>query len=448
MTKMIQGPAPASGGAKTTAKSWSGARYITFGFVVLLVLVGGFGTWAATAKLSGAVIANGDLRVTAQQQVVQHPDGGVVGSILIDEGEQVVGGQVLIELDGNSMRSELAALESQLFELMARRGRLVAETAGLDQITFDEELLLRAGDNKAVSSLVEGQRKLFDARRTTMKRELEVMAERQEQLDEQIVGVNAEMKSNERQAELIDEELVGQIRLKEQGLARADRILSLQREKARLEGEYGQMISQTAQLKGQISELEIEKLRMVDSRIEESLTQLREIGFRELELREKRIQLNERLDRLAIRAPRAGIVYDLKIHALQAVIRGAEPLMYIVPTDTGLVIDARVDPLGIDSIFLGQQATLSFAAFSSRTTPQLEGTVTKVSADNFVDEQTGFEYFRIELKINEGEIEKLEGAELLPGMPVTAFVQTGERTPFDYLLRPITDYLDRAWRED
>ncbi|MEM1343616.1 MAG: HlyD family type I secretion periplasmic adaptor subunit [Pseudomonadota bacterium] len=444
MTLQIQGPA----GEPPRTDKWGARNHIVFGLVCVVLLVGGFGTWAVTAQLQGAVIATGEVRVTDDQQVVQHPDGGVVGEILVEEGRYVEGGEVLIRLDGTSMRSELAALEGQLFEIIARRGRLTAEQSGFDTITFDEEVLERAKTDPEVAALVQGQRNLFAARNTTMKRELEVMGERQIQLEEQVAGVDAEMASLARQSELIDEELVGQIRLREQGLARADRVLSLQREKARLEGQLGQRISQKAQLKGQISELEIEKLRMIDTRIEEAITELRELGFRELELKENRIQLRERLDRLDIRAPRAGIIHDLQIHALKSVIRPADPIVYVVPIDTGMVIEAQIDRASIDSIYIGQEASLVFSAFNTRTTPNLLGEVSKKSPDSFTDDRTGETFYRINIDLRPGELDKLEGQELIAGMPVDAFVTTDARTPLNYLVRPMMDYINKAWREE
>ncbi len=445
MTFRLEPPKPDAG--KPTDDGWSGRGYIRFGLFTLVLLVGGLGTWAATAKLAGAVIANASLRVTAQQQVVQHPDGGVVGAIHVQEGDRVEGGEVLITLDGTSLRAELAALEGQLYELMARRGRLMAEQAELDRITFDPELLAAAEEDEEVRILVEGQRALFEARRLTMQRELEVMDERKAQITEQIEGALAEIAALESQSGFIASELEDIQTLSDKGLARRDRLMQLKRESARLQGEHGQMMAQNARLKGQISELEIEQLRMMDSRREEAITELREIGFRELELKQRRIQLREQLDRLEIRAPRAGIVYDLQIHAIKAVVRAAEPVMHIVPVDTGMVIEAQVDPIGIDSVFIGQEAALRFSAFNTRTTPELTGHVTKMSPDVFTDEQTGVSYYKVDIALDEGELEKLEGLELVAGMPVEAHIQTGERTPVEYIMKPLTDYLARAWAE-
>lgn len=444
MTLQIPGPAGgASGGDK-----WNGTGFIRFGLFTVFLLVGGLGTWAATAKLAGAVVANGQLRVTAQQQIVQHPDGGVVGEILVREGDRVEGGETLIRLDGNSLRSELAALEGQLFELMARRGRLMAEQSGFDEVVFDTELVEASALDADVNVLMEGQRSLFEARRQTMQRELAVMEERILQIGEQIEGAQAEIASLLRQSELIEQELASQRTLEEKGLSLAQRILSLERESARLKGEYGQMKAQTAQLKGRISETKLEQLRIADNRREQAITELREIGFRELELRQRRIQLREQLDRLDIRAPRAGIVYDLKVHAIKAVVRAADPVMFIVPTDTGMVIEARVEPIHIDQVFVGQPAALRFSAFNSRTTPELTGHVINISADAFTDENTGAQYYRVDLDLDPGELDKLEGLELVAGMPVETHIQTTVRTPLEYMVKPLTDYLNRAMKEE
>ncbi len=446
MTLQLQGPTP--GEPAKQDDGWSARGHIRFGLFTLVLLVGGLGTWAATARLAGAVIANASLRVTAQQQVVQHPDGGVVGDIHVSEGDRVEGGSVLISLDGTSLAAELAALEGQLFELMARRGRLMAEQAELDTLTFDAELLEAAARDPEVRILVDGQRALFEARRLTMQREIEVMDERKGQISEQIEGALAEIAALESQSGFITSELSDVQQLSDKGLARRDRLMQLKREGARLQGEHGQMMAQNARLKGQISELEIEQLRMMDTRREEAITELREIGFRELELKQRRIQLREQLDRLEIRAPRAGIVYDLQIHAIKAVVRAAEPVMYIVPVDTGMVIEAQVDPIGIDSVFVGQAAAVRFSAFNTRTTPELSGHVTKMSADVFTDEQTGVSYYKVDIALDEGELEKLEGLELVAGMPVEAHIRTDERTPIEYLVKPLTDYLNRALREE
>lgn len=443
----LQLPAPKGSKSETPKDKWMASGHIRFGLLCVAILVFGFGGWAAVAQIAGAVVASGSLRVEVERQVVQHPDGGVVGEILVREGDYVEGGATLVRLDGSEIRSRLSALESQLYEIMAREGRLRAEQVGSDELVFDPELVQRAAEDEDVRSLMQGQIDLFHARRETMARELDVMEERQAQIAEQIEGTKAELAAIEEQSGFIQAELEDMLELQKSGLARADRVNSLKREAARLRGTFGSMSAQQAQLKGQISELEQEMIRMRTTRIESAITELREIGFRKFELQEERVRLRQQLTRLDITAPRSGIVYDMKVHAVKSVIRPAEPIMHIVPIDTGMLVEARVDPINIDQVHIGQTATLRFSAFSSRTTPELEGTVVNVSADSFVDEQTGQAFYKADLTMNEGELAKLEGLELIAGMPVEAFIQTGRRTPFEYLLKPISDYLARAMRE-
>ncbi len=427
---------------------WSGGRHIRLGIFFVLVLAVGLGGWAATARLQGAVIAPGQLEVENRRQVVQHPDGGVIGEILVREGDLVEAGEVLVRLDGSTLRSELAVLESQLYELMARRGRLVAEQTDRESIRFDPELIAAAKADPDINALLDGQQALFEARISTMQREVEVMRERQAQIREQIAGSEAQIASLARQRELIGEELASQRGLLDKGLAQASRVLALEREAARLDGERGRLVAQTAQLKGEASQLETEVLRMQATRREEAITQLRDAGYREMELRERRIALGERLSRLDVRAPVAGVVLDMTVHALQSVVRAADPILHIVPTDSKLVINAEVEPTHIDLVHPGQEAVLRFSAFNARTTPVLFGTVSKVSPDAFTDEEARRSFYRAEVRMSEGEVAKLEGQELVAGMPVEVFIQTGERTPIQYLVKPITDYLSRAMREE
>jgi HlyD family secretion protein len=390
----------------------------------------------------------GQLRVETNRQVVEHPDGGVVGEILVRDGDTVAAGDVLLRLDATLLRSELAALESQLYEMIARRGRLEAAQVDADAIEFDPELVQAAATSPEVEKLIEGQRVLFHAKRESTAKELEVLNEKILQLREQIGGAEAEIAALTRQSELIAKELADQQQLLAKGLAQASRVLALEREQSRLEGESGQLKARVAQLKGEISEIEIERLRKTATNREEAITELRELGFRELELKEKRLALRERLSRLDLRAPRPGVVHDMTVHALQSVVRPAEPVLYIVPSDTELVVDARIEPVQIDQIHRGQEAVLRFSAFNARTTPEIFGVVETVAPDIVEDERTQQAYYRAEISPKEGELAKLNEQELLPGMPVEIYIRTGERTPLNYMVKPIADYFNRAMRED
>lgn len=435
-------------GGKARDDGWTARGFIRFGLICVILLGGGFGGWAATASLKGAVIASGQLRVETNRQVVQHLDGGVVAEILFRDGDVANAGDMLIRLDDTRLSSELAALESQLYEIIARRGRLEAVQTGAETIEFDPELLEAAAANPDVSKLIKGQQALFDASLDARLKEKAVMAERKLQFAEQIRGAEAEVKSLERQSELIEEELVGQRRLLASGNIRKGQVLALEREAARLLGESGQLIGEIARLRGQISEIDVELSRMDATMLEEAISQSRELGFRELELKERRFSLKDQLSRLEIRAPVGGIILDSTVHALKSVIRPAEPIMYIVPSDSELVVDARVEPINIDQMYPGQDAVMRFSAFNTRTTPEIFGKISKTSPDVTLDEQTGLSFYKAEVKMNEGELEKLEGQELVAGMPVEVYIQTGERTPLNYLMKPITDYFQRAWTEE
>ncbi|MEM9061734.1 MAG: HlyD family type I secretion periplasmic adaptor subunit [Pseudomonadota bacterium] len=443
MNPQIGGPAAAGGD-----DGWSGRGYIRFGLICVMILAGGFGTWAATASLSGAVIATGQLRVETNRQIVQHLDGGVVGEIFVRDGDIVEAGEVLIKLDATLLQSELSALESQLFEIMARRGRLEAAQIDRRDITFDPEIVTRAGSDAEISNLMAGQRSLHSAKRESVAKELAVMEERKLQLEDQIVGADAEVASLTEQSRLIGKELADMRELLRKNLVQAGRVLSLEREAARLQGESGRLISQIAQLRGQISQIDIEALRMEAAVREEAITELRELGFRELELKERRLSLQERLSRLEIRAPRPGTVLDMTVHAIKSVVRPAEPILYVVPSDSDLIVDARVDPLNRDQVDPRQETVLRFSGLNTRTTPELFGQVKNISRDSVVDEQTGMAYYKAEVEFRDGELEKLEGEELVAGMPVEVYIQTGDRTPLNYMVKPITDYFNRAMREE
>ena len=429
-------------------KGWSPRTPLMIGFLAILLLVGGFGTWSVMANISGAVVASGQIEVDQNRQVVQHPDGGVIAEINVQEGDLVDEGDILIRLDPTNLTSELVVVEGQLFELMARRGRLEAERDGADAITFDPELIKAAESSKDARTLMQGQQRLFKARQESMAQEIAQMQKQRNQISDQIDGITAQQTALETQLELINEELENQQTLLDRGLAQASRVLSLQREDARLRGTMGELAATKAQAESRITEIDIEVLKYGTKRREEAITRLRDLQFRELELTEKRSALKERLSRLDIRAPLAGVVYGMQFFAPRSVIRPADPVLYLVPQDRPLVIAAKVQTINIDQIFVGQEVILRFPAFDSRTTPELLGRVVKVSADAFTDERTGISYYRAEIVLLEGETEKLpQGATLIPGMPVQAFIRTNDRTPLAYLIKPFADYFAKAFRE-
>ena len=425
---------------------WSASRHVWVGMVGLVILVGGFGTWAVMAQITGAIITTGQIEVDRNRQIVQHPDGGVVAEILVDEGDTVAAGDLLIRLDATVLQSELAVVEGQLFEILARRARLEAERDDLTVLPYDP--LIATANNPEVAELIAGQNRLFEARLTSNKSAVEQLTQQRAQIASQIDGITAQQTALTTQSELIGRELADQQTLLDRGLAQASRVLALQREQASLLGTMGDLTAKAAQAAERMTEIEIQVLGLASTRREDAISQLRDLQFNQLELAERRRTLTRQLDRLDIRAPVSGVIYGMQVFAPQSVIRAADPVLYLVPQDRPLVIATKVNVQDVDQINVGQEVTLRFSAFDRRRTPELFGKVTLISADAFQNENSGQSFYRAEVQLNPGEIDRLPaGMILIPGMPVEALARTADRSPMDYLLKPLADYFAKAFRE-
>lgn len=436
-----------SGTPDESLPRWGAAKPVLAGVMALILLVGGLGVWGFTARISGAVITTGTVNVETNRQVVQHPDGGVVGEIFVDESDTVAKGDVLIRLDGRKQRSELTIVEGQLREIAARKARLMAERDSADTIDFSDHLLAEAEVNPEVAAMIKGERTLFEARRETLRQEARLLREQNNQIDQRIAGINAQLRALETQADLVGQELRDQQRLLANQLTQVARVNELKREEANLLGQIGRMEAQMAELRGQAASNDISLLQLDTRRREEAVGTLRDLQFREIELAERKLDLEDTLSRLDIRAPVSGLVYNLQVFAEQSVVRPADPLLYIIPQDQALVVSARVESLNVNDIYVGQEAALRFPGFDQKTTPELFGQVTRVSADVVKDERTGMDYYAAEIMPYPAELAKLGEGRLLPGMPVEAFIQTGERSPIAYLAEPMLGFFNRAFRE-
>lgn len=422
------------------------ARFpLAVGLLALVLLVGVFGVWSVRAQIAGAIISSGMIVVENNRQVVQHPEGGIVRGIAVRDGARVEVGDLLVELDDSLLRSELQIAELQIIELRARRARLEAERDEASTLRFPKDLLAEGSD--AANQQIEGQRVLFLARKDTFEKEVSQVGERILQTRNQIFGAEAQLASLKQLEMLSSEELAVQENALTRGLTQSARVLSLRREVASLAGQIGQVQSDIARFHGEIASLEIERVRVRNARREDAISQLRDIQFRELELIEQRKSILKRLERLDMRAPVSGIIYGSTVFARNAVIRAAEPVMFVVPQDQPLIVSARVDAIHIDQLRIGQPAALRFTAFNQRLTPEILARVSIISADVIEDQTTGRAYYSVEVIPEEAEITKLEGLELLPGMPVEVFIRTVDRTPLSYLTKPLTDYFGRAFRE-
>lgn len=419
------------------------------GLLTIAILLGGFGVWSVTANISGAIVAPGEIEVEQNRQVVQHPDGGVVSALFVKEGDQVKAGDILIQLDPVQLQSVRAISQGSLFEILARQGRLEAERDGHDTITFPPELTALFASRADIRALTDGQIRLFNSRIQTLAFQTTQLGKRIGQINNQIDGLAAQETALVAQLALLRTELSNQQTLLEKGLTQASRVLALQREEASILGQQGSLSALTAEYQGKITEVEIEILRLSTQRREEAITQLRDLGFNRLELREKLRGLDERLARLELRAPVSGIIHAMTIFTERAVIRPAEPVLYLVPQDRPLLIAAHVDPIHVDEIFVGQKVVVRFAAFDSRTTPELFGRVTTISADVFTNENTGQRFYRAGIQLADGEAGRLpDGLALIPGMPAEAYIRTSDRTPLAYLIKPLADYFNKAFREN
>lgn len=417
------------------------------GFAALTILIGGVGVWSTQTRLAGAIVSPGVVEVQSNRQVIEHPDGGVVGELHTRDGDHVAQGDLLLRLDGTFLTSEKAIIESQLFELLARKVRLEAERDGAKLDELDARMRDLARMEPIDPDLIAGQRNLFLARSDTLAQKIDQLGKQRNQIESEIAGTEAQLVSLTKQVDLIRQELEDQNDLLAKGLTQASRVLALQREEASLTGEIGRLEATVARLKGQIATTEIQIVELASARREQAITELREVQAQIVELSQRRLSLTERLSRLDIRAPVAGTVFGSQVFAAQSVVQPGEPMMYIVPEDTPLLVAARVDAIHVDQLYVGQPVTLRFPAFNQRETPQIDGHVINVSADALTNEKTGQAYYRTEVALDDGQTERLNGQTLLPGMPVETLIKTDERTPLSYLVKPMTDYFNRAFRE-
>ncbi len=428
------------------ALKWSATGPLILGYSTVALLVGGLGTWSVLTTLAGAIIAPGQTEVAQNRQVVQHVDGGVVAEILVAEGAEVRPGDVVLRLDGSQLRSELTIVENQLHEVSARRARLEAERDDAAAVTFPADLVKAASLRRDVSELVDGQASLFAAHRQTLALSIEQRRKRIGQIGSQVDGIEAQRQAVETQVALLVAELKAQRDLLAKGLTQATRVSAIERDLAQERGRIGELIAARAGASSRITEIEIEIRVLATQLREKAEAELRDVAARELELSERLRALAERIGRLDIRAPAAGIVFGLQVTTPQAVIRPADPLMFIVPQDRPLLVAARVPAIHVDEMRLGQEVRLVFSSLASRTTPELTGRVILVSADALTDERTGVTYYRAEISIDEGGLQAGE-VEVVPGMPVEAFIRTGDRTPLSYVVEPFSDYFRRSFRE-
>jgi HlyD family secretion protein len=413
--------------------------------VTIAILFGTVGVWAVTAPLSGAVIASGKIVVESNVRRVQHPSGGVVAEIRVKDGDRVKAGDILVRLDETHAKASLALIEIELRRFQARKARLEAERDGLGRMEVPAELRSRSGD-AMIEQAIAGEIRMFESRRAAADVQRSQLRERIAQSYEEIKGLAAQIEARREQAGIIEQELAGVQKLYDQNLVALARLTALQREASRLVGERGSLISDTARVRGRIAEINLQLIQIDEDLRREVSTELRDVDGKIADLSERRTAAVDQLSRIDMRAPQDGLVHQQTVHTIGGVIGPAEQIMLIVPETDGLVVEARVEPAMIDRLRIGQNVVLRFPAFDSASTPDLHGQLSHVSADATTDQQTGASYFTVRATLGREQIARLEGKNLVPGMPVEAFIQTGARTALAYLIKPIEDQLARSFR--
>ena len=440
-TMTIAGPKPAP---KKSARD-SIRSHLMVGLGIVLGLAVGLGGWSSTVQISGALIAPGQIVVESNVKKVQHPTGGVVGEVRARDGDVVKAGDIVVRLDDTVTKANLAIVTKNLDAAQARAARLQAEQRGLDKLVFPPQLLERAEDPD-VKALLSAEAKLFDVRVNGRAGQKAQLNERITQLNEEISGLSAQEKAKDREIALVQQELVGVRDLYDKHLVQLSRLTTLERDSARLNGERAQYIASRAQAKGKITETELQIIQVDKDMVSEVSKDLRETNDKIGELIARKVTAEDQLRRVDIRAPQDGMVLQSTVHTVGGVITAGDAIMLIVPQADDLQVEAKVNPVDIDKLQIGQKTLLRLSAFNQRTTPELNGAVTRVSPDVTTDQRTGQSYYTIRVSMPPEEVARLGDVKMIPGMPVEAFVQTGDRTLLSYLMKPLHDQLMRAFR--
>lgn len=421
--------------------------WVLTGVGVIAIAFGGVGAWGATVPLASAVVASGLVTVDTNRKQIQHLEGGIVADLFARNGDTVAGGDVLIHLDGTKAKAQLAIVQAAYREELAKEARLIAERDGKETIDWPEEFNTPHGDPD-VAALRRSQTAIFESRRDTLAGETEILQERVGQLNQEIEGLTAQRSSTDKQIEFITEELKPLQGLFDRGHTTKQRLLALEREAARLEGERGSLTADIARARKAIGETRLEILQKRKAFLNDVVSTLRDVQSKVIDLRERMIAAQDVLRRLDIRAPVSGKIVNMTVHGEDAVIKGGETILEIVPSGDRLLVEVRVRPQDIDNVAIGQPADVRMLAFKQRTTPTLTGGVSYVSADALTSRENDATFYLARIRVPEAELARLRGLDLQPGMPAEVMIRTGERTAIAYMLQPIVDSMNRAWREE
>jgi len=413
--------------------------------LLLLFGVSVFFYWAFTVPLAQGVVASGSVVVDGKRKTVQHLEGGIIQAIHVKDGDRVVSGQLLIELESTRSRAEFALLQVRWLHTQAKIGRLQAERDGEEQFQFAIQGGFSSVDSAETINL---QQSLFDARKQQFEGRTELLQQRIKQLQRKVAGLEVESESLLKQQGLVQEELDRSWLLHQKKLLELPQILKLEKELSVLEGEYGRIDAEIAAARIAMGEAELEILQLANDRRKEIAEELLSARELLLELDEQLAAARDVLRRTKITAPESGVVLDLEANTVGGVVAPGMSILDLVPDRDRLMIEARVQPADVDHVHRGMQSRVRLLAFKQRTTPILWGVIDFVSADALLDEQSNQSYYLARIVVSRQQFDRLpEGAEVVPGMPVEVLVDAGERTAMEYWLDPIEDVVRRGMRE-
>lgn len=431
-----------SGPRLKTDISWAGRAGVMAALVLLMMLFG----WAYTTQISGAVIASGSAIVRGKSKTVQSLDGGIVDEIRVSDGDLVSTDDLLLKLDPTLLRINLEMYRNRLAEMRSEISRLEAEQSSADNLIFDYATELLEG--LPLDAINAKQSDIFHARREVMGGRKEQLREKIAQFGNQISGVEGLIKAKKEQLTFLEKELSDVSGLYDQGLAREGKVLELQRSRSQLLGEISGHQSEMARIHNSVRDTELEILQSDRQFNEQVVTDLRENTMKAEELVLQIVTAQKQLERTEIRSPVDGVVHELQVVNTGSVVPPGETIMQVIPVSEGLDFEVRVEPDAIDQVAQGQRAKVVFSAFSTRTAPEIFGTVAGISPSSVTDPETGLRYYRVMLAVPSDELARLKGHKILPGMPIETFLQTGDRTVLSYILRPLSDQIRRAFRDE
>ncbi len=422
-------------------------RHSVMVVAMAILLVGNIGGWAATTTLSNAVVGEATVVIDDNVKKIQHLVGGIVSEISVSEGSHVNAGEVLLKLDGTSVKANLGIINSNLAQLYVRRSRLEAERLGQPNFSMDE-LRAKGVDLEGNKLLIDGELQLFKTRQSSMVGRKKQLEEKMAQLDEEIKGDTIQLQAIDDATTLVNEELAATEELYEKKLVTMQKINSLKRQKADLDGSRGSRVAYRAQAEGKIAEIKLQVLQLDADQSAENSKDLTDVEGNIAEMEERRIAALDQLQRLDLKAPLSGRIYQLSVHTLGGVVTPGETLMLLAPDNRALTVEAKIATRNIDQVHVDQDVDIRFTAFDQRSTPEVQGKVLSVSPDAITEERTGAKYYPVRIRPEPESLAKLQGMKLYPGMPAEIFIKVADRSVISYLTKPLTDQMKHTFREE